>query len=761
MSKRGVWVAVALFAHALPVAAQTADSSPAWSKTDAPKPDPAKAPATPATKDKAAKAPAKPAAPPAEQVVTVTGKASTYQSSIDRRSYSVANDLQKAAGGSIGDVLKNIPSVDVDVHGNVSLRGSQSVTILIDGQPSAMMQGQSRADVIQQMPADQIERVEVMTNPSAAFSPEGTAGIINLITKKSSRNQPKRFGSLTVGGTTAGSANISLSQTYSMKDLTLTGGASYRVGNYRNTATGGLQELDPTTGALVPIAKRQDYVQHDKGGSLRGGVDYNLDSQTKLSAQAFFYHGSNTGSGMGDYNSSAVTGPLAQAYHDVLRLRGDYSFANGSLAYVRKLGGDDHDLTIRLGWSSSDTHFGNTDLFTYLRPTASTLFQDADQRGDYRQTTVKIEYRGPLAGSAKLVAGYELKYDQNEDDHSGLLGPTEATGVALPSLNNRFKYDQAVHAFYVTYQRPFGPFTVMPGLRLEEVRFDYTQVTSNQANGWNYLRAFPTLHVAYKLDDNQTLTASYSQRIQRPNSRSLNPYRIYQSPTAYSQGNPRLEPQTTDSYELAYEYRKKDTTYLATLFYRDNRKEVTDLTQQLGGGVLLYTFGNLGHSRNAGLELVANGQLLKTLSYNASATLFWNEIEPDGLAFAQQRSDVSGSARLGLDWTPTKADFFQLQTNARTRTLTAQGYYEPSYSVSLNYRHKFDDKLALVVQLRDPLALSTFEEVIDTPTLKSRNQYYNRDRTLYLGFTYALGTGKTRLNEGFDSGGGGGPGGGK
>lgn len=744
--KRAEWIVAAALLQAAPVFGQTTDGAKATTTATAAKPSEAAKPS---------KAPSKTDKPP-EQSVTVTGKALTYQSSIDRRSYSVANDLQRASGGSIADVLRNVPSVDVDVQGNVSLRGSTSVTILIDGHPSALMSGQNRADVLQQMPADQIERVEVMTNPSAAFKPDGTAGIINLVTKKSAKNAPKVTGSIRANVGTGDRYNVSASETLSLKDLSLSGNVGYRRSNGSIDGSSTTQLIDPTTGAVSHSQSNSSGVSHNLSSSAHGGFDYDLNTQTRLSGELSFFSSKFNSDSTGAYSSDATSGLSSKNYNFTSGYAGRFGDVGGAVTFLRKLGGDEHEFSVRLSRDSYINHFNSTNQFNYLDPAQSNLYQALRSNEDQSSTELKAEYKGPLSGAAKLVAGYEFSFERENGDHQGALGTAVDTAVVASALTSYLKADQGVHALYATYQRPFGSLTVMPGLRLEEAVIHLNQLTSQIKAEQDYFRVYPTLHLAYKIDENQRITASYSQRVQRPSLDNLNPYRVYNSPLSYSQGNAKLEPQTTDSYELGYEFRYKTTYYLATLYYRDNRKQFTQIQQDIGGGVLLNTQANLGHSRNTGLELVANGELLKNLTYSLSGNLYWNEIDPGGLALATAQSAVTESGKGSLSWNPTPKDFFQFNINGRGKTPTGQGYSGAFVTMNLGYRHKFDDKLAFVTTLVDPFDQYRFDSFIDTPALKEQSRYRFHQRALYLGLTYALGTGKARLNEGFDSGGGGG-----
>lgn len=687
--------------------------------------------------------------------VTVTAAPQTLKSSIDRRSYSLANDLQKTSG-SIGDALRNVPSVEVDVQGGISLRGDSNVTILVDGQPSALFSGPNRADALQQLPADQYDRVEVLTNPSAAFKPDGTAGIINLITKKN-RSSANQTGSVKANLGTDGRYNAGLNGSYSVKGLSLSGGASYRYDTSRSDSSTTYQFPDPITGALTPAHSTGQNNQASTSVSLYGSGDYDLDSKTRLSANLNHFQGRFDVHSTEAYRSDALTGPLALDYDTTGRFNGRYSADSGSATYLRKFSGQDHELSIRLSLNQFQQSFANPTAFTYQQPVQPDLFQNLSTDSVNRQAELKAEYKVPLPNKAKLVTGYEAEIDWDRFGHLGLLGTTPANAAINPALTNVFKFDQQVHALYATYEQSFGKLTALPGLRLEEVVIDTDQVTTRSGGGQDYFSAYPTLHLSYELDEHRQLKASYSRRVQRPSPQAFNPFRVYNSPTSFSEGNPGLMPEVTQSYELGYEFRKKKTYYLATLYYRDNAQLFTPIVRNLGGGVLLNTTENLGHSRNAGLELVANGQLTKTLSFNASTSLFWNEINAANLGILQTRSAFLMSGRANVNWQVTKTDFVQLNAYAFGKQLTAQGYRTSFVSLNLGWRHKFDEKLAGVVTVQDPFDSSRQRSVTDTPTLKEQTYLNFHRRGVFIGLTYALGSPNKRTPETFDFSGGASP----
>jgi outer membrane receptor protein involved in Fe transport len=676
---------------------------------------------------------------PSNQVQGVTITAPNSQdikTSIDRRSYSLGKDLQ-ATTGSVADVLRNVPSVQVDVQGNVSLRGDSNVTIMIDGKPSGMFKGENRGQVLQQIPASQFERVEVMTNPSAAFSPEGTAGVINLITKQ--QRGVGTTGSVRGNVGTEGRKNASVSLARNTKALTLSADAGWRRDKAKGQIIDDRERLDAVSGKYLPSHQKVGFVSRGQSHNARAGVDYDLDKKTRLSAEARYNdmsYKSNSGS---DYDGRTASGAPSVRYQRTGDGEMKRSVAGLSADLRRKLSGDDHEFTARASIERTrDRQITASDGFNQL-PVVSSYAERVRIGDELIQTRLKAEYKRPLPDGAKLVAGYELQIDDNDYDNFGARGAIGGSLTVDPALTNRFKYDQAVNAFYATYSRSMGDWTVMPGLRLEEVQIDTNQVTSGLKDSYDYLRAYPSLHVQYKVDDTRQVNASYSRRIQRPTAQDLNPYRIYQDPYNYRQGDPRLKPQVTDSFEVAYQLRKGFNYYLGTLYWREARDGVTDVVRELPGGALLTTKANLAKSRSGGLELVANARLTPKISYTISGNAAWNEIGATDLGFPDRRSTwtVSGYAALNVQATPK--DFLQISGFAIGKRLTPQGYREPTGMLNLGYRHKFNDRLSGVITVQDSLKTFGDKLVINTGALKERRAMDLDLRAIFVGVTYGFG----------------------
>jgi outer membrane receptor protein involved in Fe transport len=688
------------------------------------------------------------------QGVTVAGKAPDYRRYPDRKSYTLSGDLQ-ATHGSIGDALRNIPSVDVDPRGNISLRGDKAVTILVDGQPSALFSGQSRAQVLQQLPADQFERVEVMTNPSAAFSAEGTGGIINLITRKNRRSPPTA--SLRASGDTHGRDTLSFTGTDSVGKLNLSGTAAANQFVFLDDSLTTEQLSDPASGdtaRVVSTLHSRDVSSFDLG---RANGDYALDGNTRLSAGLGYYSFRSRGVFEGAYASSALTGPLAQDYQTAGTDLGDGHVFSVSSNLRRDLGGEDHQFTAAFTFSSNSETNANTQAFDYALPVQPDLFEAFVTADTHSSTDLKLEYHGPLPGAAKLVAGYEFNLERDGSDRTGQLGTDAADATVDQAQSDRFSSSQAVHDLYATYDRSFGRLEVMPGLRLEGVVVDTDQLIAGVTGRSSYFELYPTLHATYKLTSAVQLAASYSRRVSRPPTSELNPFRTEYTPLNFAQGNPDLKPAITDSFEADYEYNGQKFTYEVDGFYKDTHDVVSSITESLGGGALLATYENFGHYREGGADLSASLKVSPKLSLSASGDVAWNAYANPDAAQQQARAGLSSSAKGKVNWDVTPKDFVQLEVYAEGHNVSAQGYTGAYSFVELGWRHKFGDRLTFEATVLDPF--NTLREVsfIETPTLSQHTSEYPHLRALQLGFTYAFGGGKAPNSRDFDFGGGGPP----
>ncbi|MDO1558603.1 TonB-dependent receptor [Brevundimonas sp. 2R-24] len=689
-------------------------------------------------------------APPPEQEdstavgeVVVTARANDIRTSIDSISYSVTEDLQ-AASGTLADALRNIPSVDVDPQGNVSLRGDSGVVILVDGRPSGMLTGESRAQALLQLPADQYARIEVMTNPSAAYRPDGAGGVINLITRPTAPRRGATYsGSVRANVGNDGRYNYGANLAYTRDRLTLSGDVGVRHDAVRQESSRFRERYDPVSDLWLPSTQTQTVDGESDGLLIRLSAEYRVDDATQVTGEVRHNHFESNAFGLDLLESEDALGGVASSF----RRSGDGGFSgdfSGATARLLRQFGEGHEWTNELRYDHGHGKFYQDGFVETLVPAAPPSWELLDNENIHSTLAFTSAYNRPLPGDAKLRAGYE--FERFDMDFSTILarGPTEASATPDPLISNQFIVEQTVHALYATYERPFGDkLTAQFGLRLEQVLQDMDQVTSGTTDENDYFSAYPTLHVSYDLGDNQTLRGSYSRRVQRPQPFDLNPFLIYTDAVSYRSGNPDLEPQVTDSWELMWQRRVDQTFYQATLYYRDTTDAFTYVVTDMGG-ILVTRPENLGARSYLGLELVANGRLHPTLRYNASLSIFQQEIEAAGVPGGQDRSGTGASGRLSLNWQPTPDDFLQVSGLWIGETIGAQGTREGGQLINLGYRRKLTDRWAVQVTVRD--LFDEFGEVVtyETPTLRDTTERLFGGRMSFIGLTYTFGNGQRR-----------------
>jgi len=689
--------------------------------------------------------------------VTVQGDRNATTTAIDRRSYSVANDLQ-ATTGSISDALRGVPGVQVDVQGNVSMRGS-GVTILVDGKPSTLFSGEGQADALQNMPADQIERVEVMTNPSAEFSPEGRGGVINLVMKRTRR----QVGTVTVRANagTDGRWNGGLSGSLMNGPLTVSGSAGVR----RNTGAFDYEaersRLDILGGVFLDSRDAARTDNDNISGQARLGADYDLDPKSRLSGELRYSRSDSRSRSRAHYEGEDAAGTIDNAFDRSSESDSTWGSAGATLRWRRQFEGEEHDLTLALlqdrQWADSDTEA----VTDFTLPVTAPLYERIGIASVTDTTRLTADYNRPLPGNQWLKLGTEFRFHAKDFDFRGERGAAPGATLPDPALTNRFLYELDTQAVYFTYQRPIGPVTAQFGLRLEAEQMDIDQRTSGVRADNNDAALYPTLHLQYELNDDQKLTASYSRRIQRPGPGELNPYVIYVDPFNRRSGNSDLRPAITDSFEAGWEYRSGQTFVLASVYFHDNRDGVTDVTRDIGGGIFLTRRENLTTSRDGGIEASASGKLFEGLTYQLFGDVHWNQIDGSSLVAGGDRSGVTWFTSATLNWQVTPDDFVQVQGFAWGDQLTPQGSREGAGAVNLGYRHKFNEDVSLVFTAQDVFGtLGRWVQLVDTPLLRTRIESEFPSRTFYLGLTWTFGNGSRRQPERFefDSAGGAPPG---
>ena len=673
---------------------------------------------------------------PADSIV-VTAEKPTLNIAIDRKVYDTAKDLTSGSG-TVADMLQNVPSVSVDIDGNVSLRGSENVLILINGRSSPLM-GKNRAAVLQQMPASSIEKVEVITNPSAKYKPEGTSGIINLVLKKNT--QVGLNGSLSANTGMDSRFNNNLSLNYNPGHFNLYGNGGIRQ-DYRLRSSSDIRQM------IDPNSRTNSYYnQHSKGHSrplscIAGlGMDFTPDTSNRMgiSGNYFFRDNSQRSDSRNILmdNNSAVTS-------DYLRsLSGnEHEFDNeGTAYYERSFGKEDHNLHLEYNISSQPEretgHYANT---YYILPQNPPYDNSIAKRTDV-QNQFTADYSNPLSENSKFEAGFS--HEQNKQDINNYADYFDTTAHSLIvdiTKTNRFIYHENIEAIYATFEHSFGKIGFMGGLRYEYAHNNSHLITGDSLYSKNFSEVYPSLHLSYALDENSELQLNYSRRTNRPDGEDLNPFPEYRDRLNIESGNPRLLPEFIHSIELGWQRRLNQLTITPSIYYRYKYNGFTQVTIPYQDSVLLTIRRNLSSDKSAGAELIIGGSVGNYLDADISFNAFRNTIDASNIGFSNSKSVVSWSGNFNINWKPRPSAMLQLNSFYRSARLTPQGRNLANFVANLGMRQDlFNEKISISLTVSDIFNSRIFKTQLRTTWLNGDTRFSRNSRVVFLGAAYHFG----------------------
>lgn len=680
--------------------------------------------------------------------ISVVGQRSTFVNSIDRRTFNVGQDVMSKTG-SVSELLQNVPSVQVDLDGNVSLRGSDNVMFLINGKSSSLM-GTNRAAVLQQMPASSIEKIEIITNPSAKYKPDGTSGIINIVLKKDKNLGLNGQASLNAGNDNRYNGNFSVN--YNPGKLNIFASYSIRQDerlrysdDYRKHYISG-DTINYTHVVSQDLSRPLSHI-------MRAGADYQLNTHNSFGIagsynyRSFIRHSN-------DVNLWQSTDMIVTKDYD--RSRRDPEFEKDleiSGNFVHTFKKEDHELTIDYTTSFSkeqeDNHY--SDFYRFPVTTMSydnTLIKQGDNESQF-----SVTYSNPVSENIKIETGYVLESRKNDMDFFGEnYEPVSDLWLKDLLKSNHFVYKENIHVLFGTYQQQLGKLGILGGIRAEQASINANQITTDTNMKNSYFRIYPSFHFTYKLSNLNELQLNYSHRIRRPEGDEMNPFPEYADPYNLRQGNPRLKPADVHSIELGYQYKKNNTTFLSTLYYRYTYNGMTDITRYINDTVKLTTRENLTKSGSAGLELVFSKTFGNLGNINLSTNTFYNRIDASNLGYSSNKSIITWSANLSAGINLSKSTVLQITSSYSAESLTPQGRQLPSFVINTGFKKEFlDRKLVLIATVSDVFNSLRNRTIIDTSQLYEKIIRRRSARIIYAGVTYTFGNQKKKKEIEYDN----------
>ncbi len=678
--------------------------------------------------------------------VVVVARKQLFTNSMDRKVYNVDQDVMSKAG-TASQVLQNVPLVQVDIEGNVSLRNS-NVTILINGKKNPLM-GKNQAAVLQQLPANSIERIEVITNPSARYKPEGQGGIINIVLKKNTKLGLN--GNIAINGGTAERYNASAFLNYNPKKFNVFGSYSIRQDDRHRSSYNNRNQQTP----LVYTADSLAAVARPFSNIASAGIDFTPNEKNSFGASGNYY--------LRSQKKNDITGKIItlrnqnERYNRILSNNESELESDATAYFEHDFKKEDHLLRLEMNISHSPETENNYFTNQYKLPIRPDSLDNTiiKQTSDDKQVT--LSYENPINDETKLELGYDGEFNKQDLDFFGeAYKVTQARFVTDLTKTNRFIYNENINAVYGTFSHSFGAFGFVSGLRAEYSDIKSKLVSAGTVIPSRYFKVYPSLHLSYKLNKSRELQLNYSRRVNRPEGDDLNPFAEYRDPTNIRVGNPYLKPELIHSIELGYQWKNDKLTILPGFYYRYKYNGFTSVStpSPANSSILITSFQNLSNDQAVGADVVVSGSINSRISSNFTANLFYNQIDASNLGYSNKRSTVTWSTNFNSIITLRSSTILQLNSNYRSARLTPQGKVLPSYVMNMGLRQEvLKKKGSVYFTASDLFKTLRQEQALDTPGLQIHSKTVSNSRIFYLGFSYTFGTAtkKKKDNLQFDN----------
>ncbi|UAB75253.1 TonB-dependent receptor domain-containing protein [Mesoflavibacter sp. SCSIO 43206] len=707
--------------------------------------------------------------------IEIVAEKTTVDIRLDKKIYNIGKDLT-TAGGTVSDALNNVPSVSVDIEGGISLRGNENVRILINGKPSALA-GFGDSNVLSQLPAEAIERVEVITSPSARYDAEGTAGILNIILRQ---KETLGFnGSINLNAGNPDLVGVATTLNYRTEKFNLFSNIGFRYFDAPRTSDSDTYYFDYLdedgilqTPEYRQIIEDQDVTRLNRNYNGNIGMEYFLSDKTSLTGSFFYRYGEDAD--LSTNISERYNGGLVEQTTRYERQNEEDNSYQFALNYITKFDDKGHQLTADFQYV-----IDKEEQFTFLDENYD-FTEDANpepfqreqiyQTEDQKEYLVQADYVLPIGEDSRFEAGYRGSFQNEVTDY--LLEQEDITDGSLfvnDTITNVFDYSENVNALYTQYGTKLGKFSFLLGLRLEHTQLKgkidsrLSDQELNDAFGFpidtdfdkNYLGLFPTVNLIYNLakedQKEESITLGYNRRINRPRGWFINPFPTRSSRTRVFQGNPNLDPAFSSTFDLGY-LKRWDKLTLTTSVYYQHETDSFERVQENTGSVttdginIIRTIPvNLSTNKRTGAELGVLYNPEKWLRLNSSINFFQFNTEGEFNGVDYSAKNTSWFARFSSKVTlPAKIDW---QTNAfyRGARSDAQSDTDGIFSMDLAFSKEiFKDKATLSLNVRDVFNSRKRNSVTTTATERVTSEFQWRQRQITLSMIYRFNQKKDR-----------------
>jgi outer membrane receptor protein involved in Fe transport len=663
------------------------------------------------------------------------------------------SQIATAANGTAVDVLANTPSVSVDIEGNVSLRGSSNFTVLIDGRPTPF----TAADALQQIPASTIRNIEIITNPSAKFDPDGNSGIININTKKSKASGVSGIVNATADSYGSLTGDFLLNYKTGKFNFFVGGNKANRYGEGQGESLNKSWLTDAITGitdTITTTSKGLNERGHDSW-SVKTGVDYYINDNNTLTFSTNLNGRERVSGGTNNFTESSTSGRLLNTLTKSNN-NGNGKNISFNLDYKKKFEKEGHELTAFLYYETgNDVELSYFDQFK--NDTILFKGQKNWENGDESEIRFKADYVYPITLKIKIEAGYQARLEKEtgwNDVHWYTVADDYVPSDTSAYYNNS-DFKQNIHSIYATWSNAGTKFGYQLGLRTEYTDWiiSYTGAPNDFIiNRWDF---FPTLHLSLNLTDKQQFTTSYTRRIQRPRGYFFEPFKTWTDAYNVRQGNPGIQPEYIDSYEFGYQLQLTKGFVSTEVYHRKTNDKIEQIRSVYSENVMLQTFDNIGKDYSTGVEMMLNYKPAKWWSFNLMGNLYQYRIVGNLNGRDVDNSSTNWNARLSNTFNITKTTKLQVDGMYNSPTTSAQGSRDGFAFTNVAVRQDFfNNKLNATFSVRDVLNTAKFGFESKGTNFYSKSKFDMKSPVFSITLSYKINNFKQKKQAGDSENGG-------
>ena len=667
--------------------------------------------------------------------VEVLSTKGEVQMTLDKRIFNVGKDIT-SAGGNASELLGNVPGVTVE-NGKISLRGNEGVQILVDGKPSILVGGEDGKGLTR-IPGNLIDKVEVITNPSAKYQAKGTAGIINIILKKEKKFGVNGSAEASIGYPDIYGGSLNLNVRKDKFNLFTNLGWDFQ----KNNGSGKIyQELKKNPLEIMELDRK--HILGGGWGNARLGLDYFINKNNTFTASVNYQTGEDNDEidiTYFDYVGNLNNPTSIATRRDDTKKTGDYF--EYALTWDHQFEKKGHELIAdiryqdNLGFDESILlgKFFDTD-FVPLANVNDVQQRSGNREGETRWDT-NLDYTYPLSKTGLLELGYQGSFRKIINDFE-VEEFDDMVWKPLAEFSNDFEYDENVLGIYGTYKNKYKKMSYKFGGRMEHTDVVTRLLETNKENPRNYTNFFPSAQLSFQLKKNNTIKLSYSRRVRRPRFTELNPFFTFSDPRNQFVGNPDLDPEFSDSYELEHIKYWEKASFSSAIFYRHRTDVIKRILVPLSGDSTLLQNQNLKGQDDIGLDLTFSYQPIPWWKLNANAIMFHVDADASNIDAAFQNSDFTWQGKLSSQFTILKKTNVQIRFNYRAPQARAQGEAREIAYVNIGVSRKLGKKGGkLSFNISDLFSSQKTGGITDTPDIFRNTEFRWRYRTMRLSYNY-------------------------